>query len=147
MDQWMRGTRKKRPMIGEALKPLYVENGFAWHEAWAEFLALHGGRTERITKTGEVVVFDITGLVALGPSAFECRSVSKYFGEDAAPVGRFGNWHTILYLTRSGKLFGICDYVVVRWGDDPHWRTSMERLLEGTEEQWEAWIDVNELWG
>ena len=112
-------------MNTKELHALYVKSGFFWNPELAEFVRVYGGR-EIAGRKGYYrnsyypIRFCYPKYIKQGRSNFKYVLTADFLGEDVAPVGDCDGPHTILLLTESGKLFGFSDYIIGRWGENPH---------------------------
>lgn len=122
----------------DAMKELYLQHGFVWSPHLEEFVREHLGgiRPYLHHKTGALVQarFCRAELVKLGRESSQYLAAIKYLGVEVAPVGDCHRSYIELLLTGDGRLVGVADYLLLRWGGagDP-WRRSLELLFSGAE--------------
>ncbi|MFO1484518.1 MAG: hypothetical protein U1F71_14250 [Verrucomicrobiaceae bacterium] len=119
---------------------MYTDSGFVWSKALEDFCRQNDGREMWYPhfRTGDSVLarFCVTELILVGRKHGQHEIVSKWLGEEFAPVGDCSDGNIELLLTVSGRLIGFADYMMLAW-DNPNcastWQQDLIHLLRGME--------------
>jgi hypothetical protein len=123
-------------MKSESIQSLYLHKGFFLNEELADFMKAYAG--QEISYPHSFTGSTCTARFFPPTASFCERSYGPYeltvayLGEEIAPVGDCDSEYVELLLTKSGKLIGFADYLLLRWGsEDLKWRESLALLLKG----------------
>jgi hypothetical protein len=148
-----KGSRRKKAAALksgkiEDIQDIYLRKGFFWNDDLADFAGDYVGREISYLHpyTGDAVTARFFPALADFPDRAKsiCRLIVEYLGEEIAPVGDCNQQHIELFLTKSGKLIGFADYLLLRWGEEElKWRASLDLLLQGAKETKVGVIDTS----
>lgn len=122
----------------EEIRSFYLQKGFFWNDELEEFAAAYAGKEilylhPKSGKTKVVRLFVADGFM-MDRTYGAYDATVNFLGEEIAPVGDCNGHYIELLLTKSGKLIGFADYLLLRWGsDDLKWKESLALLLNGAE--------------
>jgi hypothetical protein len=129
---------KSNTMTIETYKQLYLSNGFLWTIHLEDFVRELAGQEFDYPhpQTGDSVraLFWHPKLIQVGHSYGQHQKTEEFLGEEIAPIGECSDGNIELLLTKTGRLIGFADYLMLAWDSDTSqasWKTSLERLLAG----------------